>query len=483
MRTREPLAVAVAVGLATVAVAASCSDDCCTIDSFPIPLRWAPLGAGAPGRPGGLLANAQSPSLNSGSPFWMSVDTGSPLTVSDGSADGTHDTVSRNFDILGAPPAADPMRAPPVRARFRGINMVPVALGAVGDAATRPQAVFGGDLMRGFSVEFRFGVPDLTFWPNQRADDGFLEDVGYAVIHFTPFGGGEITAHGSADFLGQRGPLNVDPTRIVFRACAAPAAFDPAIPTQEACCDRRDAITHATGAPLSLLLATGVGPLILSRSAWDRVRPQLGLDVPAETPGQLYLAGAATPLSVSWALLPPAAHLALVNQESSAATDAGPCVDLARARRIEWVAYRQVGNLEVAECVQPCDTDPNDTQKAQNSAAYVEVGGVIGNEIPVAILPDTDPLLEGLRSDIRPEGPELDGIIGAGVLARTRLEVDYRSSGMRAIFSCDDTSDRNQCFIGARCPRLPDQTQKHACFGLPLAGLPTMCAADPVCGN
>ncbi|HET6147469.1 MAG TPA: hypothetical protein VFH68_08030 [Polyangia bacterium] len=385
--------------------------------------------------------------------------------------------MSRTFDILGAPPAD------PVRASFRDINMVPVALGAVGDAATRPQAVFGGDLLRAFSVEFRFGVPSLTFWSNQRADDGFLEDVGYAVIHFTPFGGGEITAHGRPDFLGQRAPLDVEPSRIVFRACVAPAPFDPATSPREACCDRGDAITHATGTPLSLLLATGVGPLVLSRSAWERVRPQLGLDVPVETPGQLYLASAATPLSVSWALLPPAAHLALVNQESSAANDPGPCVELARARRIEWVAYRQVGNLGVADCVQACDTDPNDTQKAQNSAAYIEVGGVTGSEIAVAILPDTDPLLEGLRSDVRPEGPELDGIIGAGALARTRLEVDYRNSSMRAIFSCDGTSDRDQCFTGARCPRLPDHTQQHACFGLPLAGLPAMCAADPVCGN
>jgi hypothetical protein len=268
-------------------------------------------------------------------------------------------------------------------------------------------------------------------------------------------------------------------------ACAAPAAFDPATTQHDSCCDRGDAITHATGAPLALLLATGVGPLILSRSAWvNRVVPQMNAaDVPAETPGQLYLAAATAPLAVSWTILPPSAHLALVNQESSAAADPGPCVELARARRLEWVAYRQSLNHEVAACVETCDTDPNDTQKAQNSAAYVEVGGVAGSEIPVAILEDAEPLLQGLRSDVRPEGPELDGIIGAGVLARTRLEIDYRSSSMRAIFSCDDNSDRTQCFAGARCPRLPDHTQQHACFGLPLAGLPAMCDPAISCRN
>ena len=180
--------------------------------------------------------------------------------------------------------------------------------------------------------------------------------------------------------------------------------------------------------------------------------------------------------------MPPTAHIALVNQESSASSDPGPCVELARARRIEWVAYRQAMFPEQSICVERCDTDPNDPSKALNSAAYIEIGGETGNEIPVAILKDTDPYLEGLRADIRPEGPELDGIIGAGVLAHTRVEIDYRSSGMRAIFSCDGETDRQLCWTGARCPRLPDHIQQHACFNLPLAGLPATCA-DDMCGG
>ena len=180
--------------------------------------------------------------------------------------------------------------------------------------------------------------------------------------------------------------------------------------------------------------------------------------------------------------MPEAAHIALVNQESSASADPGPCVELARSRRIEWVAYRQAKLPAQAVCVQPCDTDPNDPGKAQNSAAYIELGGAAATPIPVAIVDDTDPYIEGLRADIRPEGPELDGIIGAGVLSRSRVEVDYRSSGMRAIFSCDGETNRQICWTGARCPRLPDQSTQHACFNLPLAGLPAMCA-DDMCGG
>jgi hypothetical protein len=323
----------------------------------------------------------------------------------------------------------------------------------------------------------------MTFWPNQRADDGFLSSVGYAVIHFTTFGGGEITATGSPDLFGLRGPANVAPSRIVFRTCAAPNLFDPMTSPRELCCKRGDAITNSTGTPLALLLATGVGPLVLSERAWTRLMAGLLPSVPDVVPdGKLFVASVKDPLAVSWSTLPSTAHLVLVNQEASAAADPGPCVELARSRRIEWVAYRQQGTPDTAVCVQPCDTDPNETDKAQSSAAYVEIGAEAGSEIPVAILKDGDPYLEGLRADIRPEGPEIDGIIGAGVLAHTRVEIDYRSSANRAIFSCDGSADRSVCRAGPRCPRLPDNTQVHTCFGLSDGRLPTTCA-DDMCGN
>jgi hypothetical protein len=454
--------------VALAGLAPGCAGDCCTVDSFPILLDRAPM---APGNAaaGGLLARASSDSLAGGTPFEMSVDTGSPLTLFSASADEGGQTMTRSFDLLDATPVA------PLRARFRGITVLPVALGSVGDAATRPLAVFGGDLLRAFSVEFHFGVPSITFWANQQADDGFLEDVGYAVIHFTAYGGGEITADGNPDFLGLRGPLAVPATRIVFRTCAAPALFDPVTAPRELCCFRGDEVTNATGLPLSLMLSTGVGPLVLSRSAWTRLMPHLP-SVPVETAGQLSIALSPAPIAVAFTTLPSAAHLALVNQEDSNATDPGPCVDLGRARRLEWVAYRQANSPADAVCAQPCDTDPNQTDEAQNSAAYIELGAAAGAELPIAIVEDSDPFLQGLRTDIRPEGPDIDGILGAGVLGRTRLEIDYRSSANRAIFSCDGADSRDVCWTGARCPRLPSADATHACFGLRLHGLPATCA-------
>ena len=113
----------------------------------------------------------------------------------------------------------------------------------------------------------------MTFWPHLGADLGFLQDSGYAVIRFALAGGGEVTADGDPDFLGQRGPLVVEPSRIVMRTCAAPNEFLPApMPTTAVtCCKEPDAEAPGvtTGIDLALVLDTGVGPMVLSRSAWD----------------------------------------------------------------------------------------------------------------------------------------------------------------------------------------------------------------------
>jgi hypothetical protein len=474
-----------ALGLALAG--AGCSQDCCAYDSFPITLDTAPPGAVGAANAGGLLTLAQVDSLNSGQPFPMSVDTAAELTLFDGSADGTPDTMDRSLEILDvAPPSA-------VRARFIGISTLRTPIGSVGDQATHPLGVLGGDLLSAFSIELHFGVPSLTFWPYQTADDGALENAGYAVVHFNPFGGGQLTAQGDPDIFGLRGPLVVPPTRIVFRACAAPAAFDPTTAPILSCCTRADAFSPAsglTGVDLSLLLATGVGPLVLSQSAWTRILPSLPAP-PVIVQAPLFIATAppatGTPVMQSWTTIP---RLALVNQESDAADDAGPCVDLARARRLEQVSFAQANCAAgtctanpTSACVQPCDTDPQETDKAQNSAAYLELGG----DLPVVIVPDDDPMLQGLRADIRPEGPEIDGLIGAGALGPTRVELDYRSSSMRAIFSCDGTPtsnscagtpDRQVCWTAARCPRLPDGDSCHSCFNLPPHTLPKVCAAS-----
>jgi hypothetical protein len=466
-------------------VGAGCGQECCTIDSLPIPLRRAPLGGGVAGD-GALLAMARLPGGVGGQPFAMLVDTASPITIlAAPTAGGTPSPTPRAFEILDGT-AADPAL---VRARFQGIGVFTFPLGPAGDAATVLGGVLGGDLLRAFSIELRFAAPcpgapapiagmpgprcsSLTFWRHQGASLGFLEDAGYAVLRFSPYGGGETTAQTTSDTFGLRAPVTLAPTRVVLRACGAPEAFTPEVRPPN-CCTRGTEVTLSTGVDLSLLLATGVGPLVLSKAAWARVLPKLAAP-PAMSSAplpSLLLPTWPTPIAATWSTVP---RIALVDLEILPQNDPGPCVELGRARRIEFVARQQQAHPDVAACVQPCDTDTSETDKAQNSAAYVELGG----NIPVAVVADSEPFLQALRFDVRPEGPEIDGLIGAGALAPARLEVDYLSSPARAIFSCEADAPRQTCFAASRCPRLPDRDHKHLCFGLAPHGLPATCEAS-----
>jgi hypothetical protein len=325
----------------------------------------------------------------------------------------------------------------------------------------------------------------MTFWSHLAEDASLLEDAGYAVVNFTPFGGGEITADGDPDFLGLRGPLTVPPTRVVLRACALPDPFTPATGSPHlllaGCNTAHDAVKEATGVDLSLMIDTGVGPLVLAASAWQRVvaagltslpTPVVLPDAPPP-PGNgppLYVASWPEPIDVLlWTSIP---RYALVNLEIGSNDDPGPCVELGRARRTEIVSYATVTDPARELCGERCDLDPNNTGVAQNSAAYLEIGG----SIPVAVIGDDEPFLQGLRFDVLPEGPELDGLVGAAALGRARVELDYLSQGPRAAFSCETDAAREICWAAARCPQLPDHSSVHYCFGLPAHGLPPACA-------
>ncbi len=408
------------------------------------------------------------------------IDTGSSITLFAGGAQGRPEFDRRTFRLLGRS-SSDPQG--PVRAVFRDVSTLTTSLGRLGRAASAlaPGAVLGGDLLRSYSVDLDFAAPAMTLWPRLPAADGFLAAAGLAVLRFQLHGGGEIDALGEPDAFGFRGSLGYPATRVVLRGCAAPAPFSPEQP-RAACCltgaasNRPNQVSAATGTNLALVLTTGVGPIVLGRSAWERVAAGLPPQTPtSEEP--LLVPSVSDPIAARWMVLP---RLALVDQEADTSLDPGPCVELGRARRLEQVAWAAVNEPGANACVQPCDSDPKIRGSAQNSAAYIELGGML----TVAVIDDTAPLLQALRGDIRPEGPEIDGILGAAALAAVRLEIDYRSAPGRAVFSCQQHSceagaARQQCWAAGRCPRLRDADARRACFCLPPHGRPENAICQP----
>jgi hypothetical protein len=452
--------------LALALLAASgpaCEDACCDLDSRPIPLEHGPAGE--------LLVRLAT---GGAEPGLALLDTGSPVTLWNTTQPAQPATIQKRDWILLGPPATTTAR--PVRGVIKGVLTIDTALGAIGtgERSFVPIGVLGGDVLKFFSVEIGFAVPEVTFWPRQPAPDDFLAGAGYAVLHLPRYGGGEIQSLDPPDSIGMRSPHVVQPSRLLVRACAAPAAFDRVDPLPARCC-ASDEQRLITGTDLSLLLTTGTGPVVLGRAAWERLQARSPTPLALAAGPPLLVASSTSPIAALWTKLP---RLALVNREADLGTDPGPCAELARARRLEQVDYLQSLNDKLAACALPCDVDPVTPGRARNAAAYVEVD----NALDVAVIADTEALIQGVREEVRPGAPEVDGFLGAAALAGARVELDQAGQDTRALFSCETGAPPASCRAVARCARLPEPGVKRVCFGLPTHALPEMCESQAACG-
>jgi hypothetical protein len=448
-------AAALAAGLLALCAVAGCAEPCCRYDEHPIALARAASGE--------LLASL---SIDGEGEGLAVVDTGFPVTVMDVPNPETPPRIRRRTLRVRA---AGPAGVMATRAVLRDVLVLETRLGAIGpeDAPVRPKLILGAGITSGFALELAFATPAMTLWARQPAADAFLSAAGYAVLRADRVGGGELEAREPPDRFGTRPPHQYARSRIVVRACGAPTAFDPELPLPDRCC-RSDERRLSTGADLALLLASGVGPTVLGRSAFQRVVAATGMSFAPISDRPLRLASTSRSIPAVWHRLP---RLALIDQEATAGDDPGPCAELARSRRLEQVAIRQARTPALAPCALPCDRDPREPDRARNSAAYVE----LADGIEVAVIDDAEPFLQGLRADVRPEGPEIDGILGAAALAPTRLELDFGNTPVRSIWSCDPDAAPGRCRAVARCPRLRARGQERRCYGLPAHGLPEMC--------
>ncbi len=336
--------------------------------------------------------------------------------------------------------------ATPLRASFRNVGLFDICPGFVGDTATQPAGVMGGPLLANFSVGLVLprdaAQPAImTLWPSFPGTDDQLAVDGLAALHFEPRGGA------SAGQVGGEASLSLPNSRIVLAACAASRAF-ATTETQETCAHGEVAL-KASGEDVMLSVGTGEGPLILSDAAWRRVAAQLGVAADAGTAGELYTPFATTATVARFVDLP---RLALF-QGTTDSSWLGACTELARARRIEWV----LANQDNGACFQPCDASGS---SAASTRPYIELGG----SLRVAVVSETSEVIRSLNGDV-PARPQVDGIVGAGTLAGTRLRLDYLSkpSG-RVIAACEAGATRDLCWTAPSCPPLSANGQTITCF-------------------
>jgi hypothetical protein len=428
---------------------ASCGEDqSFHYDLEAIQLARAPIAPGGAAT-GGLLANVMTSAgiqpllVDSAYP----INSFAPAGCAGGGTPGW--TYTGNLDLRdGWNPTA------PVRASFYNVGLFDLCSGPTGDAATQPTGVMGGPLLANFSVGFVFPrsaglAATMTLWSAFPGSDAQLAEDGFVPMHFN-LRGGASAGQGSGE-----ASLSLPNARVVMTACAAPRGFATTEPVET--CARGDVALKASGQDLMLAVGTGEGPLILSQSAWGRIAAQLGMASDAGTAGDLYTPFSATPTPARFLTVP---RLAIFQGVADSGWN-GPCVELARARRIEWV----LANQAVGACFQPCDANGG---KAVATRSYLELGG----PLDLAVISETSDVIRSINSDA-PPNPQIDGIIGAGTLAGTQFRLDYTSQPQgRVIAACEEGSARDQCWPASSCWATGSP---HHCFGQKPPTWPPVC--------
>jgi hypothetical protein len=325
------------------------------------------------------------------------VDVLSPLTILDQSPDLAPARRSGTLDLM-EPEQADGSRITRTRWDATVLGMHPCdpgAMCAIG-AAGQPleiAAVLGGDLLRRNAITFAPRTDTMYVLPDVAGDNETRGDACEVVVP-RPFYGGGTLRIGDTEvaFVG---------TRIALGVCLSP---DPVAPEPK---DR--------GTDAALVLSTGIGLSIIGEARYN--------------------AWAEASAGPALATLPPAAallpsglvegKLGRIDRLAIVGTSTAP-----RGACREVFAHHLLSERNCA----PTDGDdcPCENESSCQVAAIAEIAPA--TPIEVVIVPDEHPLLQSLRAELRPEQPEVDGILGMNALATTEFDVDYPNN--RLLLRC-----------------------------------------------
>jgi hypothetical protein len=337
------------------------------------------------------------------------LDVLSPLTVVDRGADKQLSVDDATLTLYGILATGEFGEA---RARFEDKSVVtlhPCDLATpvceVGtDAVPRAfDAVLGMDAFSGDALRIRTAAAELFVFPDIAGDDLHRSRSCDAVFPSTFRGGGTLMLGGTEVQFPNR--------RIAVDTCLAP---NPTGLTQ-----------RERGLDALLVLSTALGPMLLNETIYARYQQldPTALDV-AALPEQIVNLPSG-PIVGRLTSLP---ALALVGNLPS--NPRAPC--------------RQVYAhhlLAAQNCGPGIDCPCADNEAFCSVPAVVEIAPP--GRLAAVIVPDDDPTLQALRTELRPDRPEVDGILGTEAMQALELDIDYPNGRMLA--RC---TDRQTC--GAR---------------------------------
>ncbi len=355
------------------------------------------------------------------------IDLLAPITLIDRGVDALPQFDEREYTLYGALAPGEPLDQPRARFDSKIATLHPCALEnpicEVGTpAAPRPfDAVIGMDAFASDALRIRLQTNELFILPDIAGDDARRSAACDAVLP-QPFRGGGTLILGGAE-------VGFPNRRIAIDACLAPNP-DPSLPQRD------------RGVDALLVMTTAVSTSLLNQSAYARYREVFPLEPALEMLPEDTVFLPSGPVTGRLTSLP---SIALVGNLSS--SPRAPCRQVYASHLLEGGSCRPG-----FDC--PCE----DNQKFCDAPAIVELAPPA--RIPVLIVEDSNRTLQALRTELRPDRPEVDGLLGTAALRAVELDIDYAHN--RVLARC---ADRAEC--GARL-KFADSETRHdliTCLG------------------
>ena len=353
------------------------------------------------------------------------LDVLSPITLIDRGPDAAQSITSLDLTILGARTPGGDLDLP--RARFLGKQTVTLHPCKARECevgtgiASRPfNALIGLNTFSSDALRLRLADDQIFILPDIAGSELHRARSCDAVLP-SPFRGGGTMVIGGTE-------LGFTNWRIAIDACIAP---NP----------ERLRTQSARGVDALFVLSTAIGTSILNRTTYERYR-QLDPTAPAVEglPEHTVLLPSG-PIVGYLADLP---SIALVGNSSAARR--APC-------RQMWASHL----LAERDC-ELGDDCPCIGANFCQVPAVVELAPAA--RIPILVVPDADPTLQALRTELRPDRPEVDGILGTAVIEALELDIDYAHD--RLLARC---VDRVACGARAELPNREARSYVNGCLG------------------
>lgn len=246
-------------------------------------------------------------------------------------------------------------------------------------------AIVGADALAGDALRLKLSEDQVFLLADVAGEDRARTFACDAVFPSPYRGGGTLVIAGAE--------IGFSGRRVTLQACLGNDP-DPDLPQ------------GLRGADALLVLSTGIGISILGESAYERYRLQRADALPIDQLPSEIVFIASGPIEGRRATID---RMALV--AASSGSPRAPC-------RQSYAHHLLLdANCRGGDC--PC-TGGDTFCPVPASVELTPAGG-----IPILVVPDANPTLQALRTELRPDQPEVDGILGIDALEATEVDIDY----------------------------------------------------------